>query len=125
MEMTNAFRTVNINNLRSSDTKNSILNDVPPSARSCIAYEWNYLNPRLGGGDSQLPNDVADPNLTSAKHRRLESLQAVMKSILDSSSIVFSHMLLSPEDVEVTLGKDFQLELIRLRDQVSTSSISC
>jgi hypothetical protein len=120
LKMTNPrFRTVNINNLRSSDIKNSILNDITPSARSCITYEWGYLTARLElGAVTHLPNDVADLNLTPANHCRLESVQTVMKSVPDSSSMVFSRMFKSSEDIKVTLGKDIEdgdSELIQLR----------
>ena len=51
-------------------------------------------------------------------HRKLQSLEAVVKEISPGKS-VFSHMLVSPEDVREIFGQDFRQEMESIQRDVS------
>src|SRR2546423_5494949 len=80
----------------------SILNDIPPKATSCLVYHDNDLQKRR-------PDPPIYPiPVNFQPYRKLKSLQAVFKTLPGSSdTCIFSHMFVSPEDVEPVLGKGF------------------
>ena len=76
------------------------MNDVPPGATSCRVYSYNDLQKcRPIPPVYSIPEDFQECY-------QLESLQAVFKTIPGASNTcIFSHMLVSPEDIEATLGE--------------------
>jgi hypothetical protein len=100
-----------------SDNSQSLLNDTPSSTKAAIVYAWNDLRTR--GIDYTIPDEVADLSITPTKYRQLKSLQAVMKSLPDDpDSAIFSHMLVSPNDLKIALGEDIVSELRDLQKDV-------
>jgi len=80
----------------------SILNDIPPEAKSCLVYNHNDLY-------EHCPDPPVYPiPVDFRRYRELRSLQAVFKTIPSATKIcIFSHMLVSPVDVETVLGEEF------------------
>ena len=78
-----------------------ILNDIPPSATSCLVYKCGTLKDFNSDSAYLLPTEEEFPNL-----RKLESLQAVVKAI-SVGKAVFSHMFVDPDDVLKLFGDEF------------------
>ena len=96
----------------------SLLNDMPLAAQSAITYAVNDLGPR-SAGDS-IPDEIADLFNTPTNYRELQSLQAVMKSVShDSASAIFSHMLISSNDLPQILDGNIVSELMELQKDVT------
>ena len=89
-----------------------ILNDIPPTAASCLIY--NYAQLKNYSGDSTYPIPANDE---FKNHRKLKSLQAVVKLLSDGNT-VFSHMFVHPHDVLKLLGEDFIKELRDIQSDV-------
>lgn len=79
----------------------SIINDVPKCARSFLIYEYGVLKGHRGDGTFPAPQSDEFQHL-----RQLKSLEAVVKEISDGNS-VFSHMVVSPPDVQELFGDEF------------------
>lgn len=90
-----------------------ILNDIPPTATSCLIY--NYSELKSYSGDSTYPI----PGIDEFKNfRELKSLQAVVKQLSDGNT-VFSHMFVDPHDVLRLLGWEFMNELRDIQRDVN------
>jgi len=85
-----------------SPNPSSILNDIPPCATSCRIYRYKDLvQHRRDPPTYPIPADFQS-------HRKLESLQAVFKTIPNApKDCIFSHMWVAPNDVRQVLGNDF------------------
>jgi hypothetical protein len=98
----------------------STVNDVPLAASSCLVYDLNVLEQHIGDSTYPLPADDEFP-----LHRQLQSCQAVYKRIAGGPCI-FSHMLVSPEDIPSVFGREFLKELEAARDEVCfRSGVNC
>jgi len=90
----------------------SIINDTPINARSCFVYEKEVL--KTYGGDFRYP-------LPEENHfnqcRKLNSLEAVKE--IGPGKTVFSHMYVSPEDVEMIFEEEFMSTLKDIQTDVS------
>ena len=91
----------------------SIINDIPKKTNSCIVYNNEDL--KAHRGDCTYPIPEGDK---FKDHRKLQSLEAVVKEISPGKS-VFSHMLVSPEDVREIFGQDFRQEMESIQRDVS------
>ena len=87
--------------MQSVDHK-ALLNDIPPAVSSCLIYN-----------QSDLKAHFANPPIYSIPtnfqmYRELKSLQAVFKTLPGcKDECIFSHMFISPEDVEHVFGNKF------------------
>jgi hypothetical protein len=95
----------------------SIINDIPGQAKSFIVYDNKVLEKHRG--DCTYPIPKGDK---FKDHRQLQSLEAVVKKISPGKS-VFSHMIVSPEDVGKIFGPDFRQEMERIQRDVSVPSL--
>ena len=78
----------------------ALLNDVPPMATSALVYNQEDLKKhRPDPPIYPLPDNFND-------YRELKSGQAVFKTI-SPDACIFSHLYISPEEVEKVLGKEF------------------
>ena len=92
----------------------SIMNDVPPGATSCRVYSYNDLEKYR-----PIPPIYSIPE-EFQKCRQLKSLQAVFKTIPGApNTCIFSHMLVSPEDVEATLSEKVFQDMREVQAAVS------
>jgi hypothetical protein len=96
----------------SADESLSIVNDVPTRAKSFRTYDTNIL--RTFRGDDKYPLPEGDE---IKQLRELKSLEAVVKEISPGKS-VFSHMLVSPDDVVAIFGNEFRTELANIQKDV-------
>ena len=96
-----------------------LLNDVPPAAKSCLVYTHNDLkehspNPPI----YPLPSDFQP-------YRELQSLEAVFKTIPgDTDDCIFSHMLVSPDDLDEVFGEGFIRRMHNVQELVRYFSIT-
>lgn len=90
-----------------------ILNDIPPTAASCLIYNYAEVKSRSGNSTYPIPANDQFKN-----HRELKSLQAVVKQLSDGNT-VFSHMFVHPHDVLKLLGKDFMTEMKGIQRDVT------
>jgi len=95
----------------------SIINDIPGQAKSFTVYNNKVLQEHCG--DCTYPIPKGDK---FKDHRQLQSLDAVFKEISPGKS-VFSHMLVSPEDVREIFGQDFRQEMESIQRDVSVLSL--
>src|SRR5271154_5454767 len=95
----------------------SIINDIPGQAKSFTVYNNKVLQEHRG--DCTYPIPKGDK---FKDHRQLQSLDAVLKEISPGKS-VFSHMIVSPEDVWEMFGPDFRQEMERIQRDVSVPSL--
>jgi len=92
-----------------------ILNDIPPNTTSCLVYQVDILRTFRKDDTYPIPRGAEFQQL-----RALKSLRAVVKETSPGIS-VFSHMLISPEDVMAIFGDDFMEEMKAIqRDVIST-----
>jgi hypothetical protein len=91
----------------------SIINDIPTSAKSCLVYDATTLRTYRGDETYPIPQGAEFKQL-----RELKSLEAVVKQISRGKS-VFSHMLVSPEDVVAMFGSEFRKELESIQKDVN------
>ena len=91
----------------------SLLNDTPPAATSCLVYNHNDLKAH-----------TPDPPIYSIPidfqpYRELRSRQAVFKTLPGRKDVcIFSHMFISPEDVEHVFGKEFIQRMSKVQELV-------
>ena len=95
-----------------ADHSLSILNDIPVMAKSFVVYDNKILGAFRGDDTYPLPEGDELKQL-----RELKSLEAVVKEISPGKS-VFSHMLVSPDDVVAIFGNDFRTELENIQKDV-------
>jgi hypothetical protein len=95
----------------------SIINDIHGQAKSSIVYDNKVLKAHCG--DCTYPIPKSDK---FKDHRQLQSLEALFKEISPGKS-VFSHMIVSPEDVRELFGPDFRQEMEMIQRDVSVPSL--
>lgn len=90
----------------------ALLNDVPPMATSGLVYDHDDLKKhRPDPPVYPIPDDIK-------QCRELKSRQAVFKTIAGSDTCIFSHIYISPEDVEIVLGHEFIQRMKELQTDV-------
>ena len=84
-----------------SITHESLLNDVPPAATSCLVYQDEDLKKyRPNPPVYSIPSDFDG-------YRRLKSLQAVFRTIPGvRNETIFSHIFVDPKDANEVLGDE-------------------
>jgi hypothetical protein len=95
----------------------STISRFPGQAKSFIVYDNKVLKEHCG--DCTYPTPKSDK---FKDHRQLQSLEAVFKEISPGKS-VFSHMIVSPEDVREIFGPDFRQEMEMIQRDVSVPSL--
>ena len=95
------------------DESLSILNDIPTRATSYLVYETKILRTFRGDDTYPIPEKGDFQQL-----RKLKSLEAVVKEISPAKS-VFSHMLVSPDDIVAIFGEEFRKTLETIQKDVS------
>lgn len=91
----------------------SLLNDIPPAAKSCLVYKYNDLK-------AHAPDPPIYPiPMDFQQYRELKSLQAVFKALPGTmDECIFSHMFISPEDVEFVFGNEFIQRMCKVQELV-------
>ena len=90
-----------------------ILNDVPSIATSCVVYDTQELRKHCNDG-----NYVTPTKFPGSGSRGLKSCQAVYRTASDEK-VVFSHMMISPEDVSKFFkGSDIVEKLTAVQTEV-------
>jgi hypothetical protein len=95
----------------------STISRFPGQAKSFIVYDNKVLQEHRGDCTYLIPTGDKFKD-----HRQFQSLEAVFKEISPGKS-VFSHMLVSPEDVGKIFGPDFHQEMERIQRDVSVPSL--
>ena len=92
---------------------NLLLNDVPSAAESCIVY--NHYDIKAHFPDPPIYSIPAN-----FQHcRELRSLEAVFKALPGKKDeCIFSHMFVSPEDVEHVFGEKFVQRMHKVQELV-------
>ena len=98
----------------------SILDDIPPAATSYVVYKYSDLIARQADETlTKIPREISDLTKEPFGYRQLESCQAVFKTIPESDEhTIFSHMLISPEDLDNVFGSSIRSLLEELQSDV-------
>jgi len=100
-------------NLGSADESLSILNDISTMTTSCLVYDIKILR-TFRDDDTYSISERAE----FKQLRELKSLKAVIKEIAFGKSI-FSHMLVSLDDVVTIFENEFRKEMKSIQKKIS------